>query len=58
MAGFIVGGIMGVLSLFGLFLASRAHDGMFYMFGLLLCLFGIVFIFALIHKATAAPKAE
>lgn len=56
MAGFIVGGLMGIVSLLGLFLASRAHDGMFHLFGLLLCLFGIAFIFALIHKATGQPK--
>jgi hypothetical protein len=59
MAAFVVGAIMGVIALLGLFLASRAHDGMFYVFGLLLFLFGVVFIFSLIAKHTGQPeKAE
>jgi hypothetical protein len=53
---FIIGTIMGVISLVGLFLASRAVDGMFYVFGLLLFLFGLVFIFTLIHRHTGQPK--
>lgn len=55
MVGFIVGAIMGVISLLGLFLASRAVDGMFYVFGLLLFLFGVAFIFTLIAKNTGQP---
>jgi hypothetical protein len=56
MADFIVGAIMGVISLLGLFLASRAVDGMFYVFGLLLFLFGVAFIFTLITRHTGQPK--
>jgi hypothetical protein len=59
MGAFIVGAIMGVISLLGLFLASRAVDGMFYVFGLLLFLFGVLFIFTLIAKHTGhAEKVE
>jgi hypothetical protein len=43
---------MGILALIGLLLASNAHDGMFYTFGLLLFLFGVAFIFGLIHRNT------
>jgi hypothetical protein len=46
----ILGGAMGLLSLFGLFLASAAHDDVFYATGLALFLFGILFIFGLIHR--------
>jgi hypothetical protein len=46
----ILGAAMGLLSLFGLFLASAAHDDVFYGTGLALFLFGILFIFGLIHR--------
>jgi hypothetical protein len=46
----ILGGAMGLLSIFGLFLASAAQDNIFYGTGLALCLFGILFIFGLIHR--------
>jgi hypothetical protein len=57
MPSFILGAIMGVIGLIGLFLASRAVDGMFYVFGLLLFLFGIGFIFSLITRHTGQPRA-
>jgi hypothetical protein len=56
MVAFVVGALMGVISLLGLFLASRAVDGMFYLFGLLLFLFGVAFIFTLIAKHTGQPR--
>lgn len=55
MAGFVTGTIMGLLSLVGLLLASRAQDGPFHAFGLLLFLFGVVYIFTLIHRHTGHP---
>ena len=58
MSSFVTGAIMGVLSLFGLFLASRAGDGMFYLFGLLLFAFGLLFIFGLIHRHTGQPTSD
>jgi hypothetical protein len=57
LAAYITGAVMGALSLIGLFLASRAHDGTFYLFGLLLFLFGVLYVFALIHKHTGHPPA-
>jgi hypothetical protein len=46
----ILGGVLALLSLFGLFVASRAQDGVFYGAGLALFLLGILFIFGLIHR--------
>jgi hypothetical protein len=46
----ILGAIMGVLALIGLGLASAAHDHVFYGTGLALFLFGVLFIFGLIHR--------
>ncbi len=58
MAAFVTGAIMGVLSLVGLFLASRAQDAAFHFFGLLLFLFGVIYIFTLIHRHTGHPPGE
>ena len=52
MASYVFGVIMGLLSLLGLTLAARAHDAHIAIFGWGLCLFGIVVIMSLIHKAT------
>jgi hypothetical protein len=46
----ILGAVMGLLSLFGLFLASAAQDSVFYGTGLALFVFCILFIFGLIHR--------
>jgi hypothetical protein len=46
----ILGAVMGLLSLFGLFLANAAQDDVFYGNGLALFVFGILFIFGLIHR--------
>jgi hypothetical protein len=46
----ILGGVMALLSLFGLFVASRAQDDVFYGTGLGLFLFGVLFVFGLIHR--------
>lgn len=46
----ILGAVVGVLSLFGLFLASAAEDRVIYGTGLVLFLFGVLFIFGLIHR--------
>lgn len=52
MGTWIFGAVMALLSLIGLFIASRAHDTMFYTFGMLLFLFGLAIIFAMIHRYT------
>lgn len=58
MGDWVFGAIMGLVSLIGLFMASRAVDGMFYTAGLLLFLFGVLFIFTLIHRNTGHPPEE
>lgn len=50
--------LMGVLALLGLTLASSAQDQMFFLFGMALCLFGILWIFVLIHRSTASPDRQ
>lgn len=47
---FVLGGVMGVLALLGLFLAAGARDDVFYYTGLGLFLFGVLFIFVMIHR--------
>lgn len=47
----ILGAVMGLIALLGLFLASRAQDDIFYATGLGLFVFGVLFIFALIRSA-------
>jgi len=46
----ILGGVMALLSLFGLFLASAAKDDVIYGTGLAFFVFGVLFIFGLIHR--------
>ena len=46
----ILGGLMALLAMFGLGLASRAQDDVFYGTGLGLFAFGVLFIFFLIHR--------
>jgi hypothetical protein len=56
MEAFVTGALMGIIAVIGLFLASRAHDPMFYAFGLLLFAFGLIFVFGLIHRHTGKPN--
>ncbi|HEX5795395.1 MAG TPA: hypothetical protein VFY19_06125 [Geminicoccaceae bacterium] len=46
----VLGAVMALLSLFGLFLASAAQDGVLYGTGLAFFAFGALFIFGLIHR--------
>gem|GEM_PF-1918658 len=48
----VAGALMGVLSMVGLFLYSRASDGMFGLFGALLFFFGLAVIIVFVHQAT------
>ena len=50
MGTWIVGAVMGVVALLGLFLASRAHDDMFGYFGLAVFAFGVLFIFGMVLR--------
>lgn len=46
----VLGGVMALLALLGLGLASRAEDDVLYGTGLGLFAFGVLFIFFLIHR--------
>lgn len=46
----ILGGTVALLGLSGLFMASAAHDPVFYGTGLALFVFGVLFVFGLIHR--------
>jgi hypothetical protein len=46
----ILGALLALLSLVGLFMASSAEDDLFYGVGLAFFLFGVLFIFGLIHR--------
>jgi hypothetical protein len=50
LASFMLGGVMGVLALLGLFVAAAAQHGAFYLTGLGLFAFCVLFIFAMIHR--------
>ena len=50
MASLVLGGVMGVLALLGLFVASGAEDDVFYFTGLGLFVFCVLFIFVMIHQ--------
>ena len=50
MASLVLGGVMGVLALLGLFVASGAEDDVFYFTGLGLFVFCVLFIFGMIHQ--------
>lgn len=47
----IIGGVMGLLALLGLYLAAHAVDAVFYWFGLGLTAFALVFVFGLMKRA-------
>lgn len=47
----IIGGVAGILGVLGLFLASGAADRGMYLFGLLLFVFAVLFIFSRIKEA-------
>jgi hypothetical protein len=50
MGSFVVGGVVGALALLGLFVAAAAQDGAFYLTGLGLFVFCVLFIFVMIHR--------
>ena len=57
-APILLGVVMGVISLIGLVMASQAHDQAFYYTGLVLFLFGVLFVFALIHRYIGRKPSE
>ena len=58
MGNWIFGVVMALLSMVGLFIASRAHDQMLSAVGFLLVAFGLAFIFWLIAKNTGHPHGQ
>jgi hypothetical protein len=50
MGSFVLGGMIGVIGLLGLFLAAGAKDAVFYATGLGLFVFCVLFIFVMIHR--------
>jgi hypothetical protein len=58
MGTWIFGVAMALLSIIGLFIASRAHDQMLSVAGFLLTGFGLAFIFWLIAKNTGHPHGQ
>lgn len=58
MGSWIFGIVMALLSMIGLFIASRAHDHMLSAVGFLLVAFGLAFIFWLIAKNTGHPHGQ
>jgi len=47
--------VMGLVGLLGLFMASGAQDGVFYVTGLALFLFGVLYIFVTITREVGHP---
>ena len=58
LGSWILGAVMGVISLAGLVMASQAKDEAFYYTGLLFFVFGVLFVFALIKRSTGAPPRD
>jgi uncharacterized membrane protein len=58
MGSWIFGVAMAMLSMVGLFIASRAHDQMLSTVGFLLVAFGLGFVFWLIAKNTGYPAGR
>jgi hypothetical protein len=58
MGSWIMGAVMGLVALLGLFLASGARDGAFYYFGLAVFAFAVLFIFGMIVRATGQPARQ
>lgn len=47
--------VMGIVAFVGLFMASGAQDGFFYATGLGLFIFGVLYIFVVIHRNVGHP---
>ncbi len=53
----VLGTLMGLLGLIGLFMSSRAVDHAIYYTGLLIFVFAVLFVFSLIGRSTGHPTA-
>ena len=54
----IVGGVVSLLGLIGLFLAANAKDDGIYLFGLILALFAVLYVFASIKRAFDSVETQ
>jgi hypothetical protein len=54
MGAWVLGAALGLISLLGLFMASRATDTIFYGTGLAFTGVGVILIFYLIHRRTGS----
>lgn len=57
-ANWVIGGVIGLVGILGLFLSSAAKDGAFYLFGLALFGFAVLFAFALIRRNVGRPHGQ
>jgi hypothetical protein len=55
MGNWVAGAVLGLVGLFGLILASRAHEGALYVLGLVIFLIAVLLIFGLIARVTRNP---
>jgi len=59
LASWLLGAVMALVALLGLFMAAHAEDGVFQFAGFLFLLFGVAFDFVLIARNTGhRPGAE
>jgi hypothetical protein len=54
----VMGVLVALIALVGLFMASRAHDNVFMATGLVFFLFGVLFIFGLIGHGGQGSDSE
>ncbi|MFO0291836.1 MAG: hypothetical protein ACK51F_00685 [Rhodospirillales bacterium] len=55
-SSWVVGVFVGALGLIGLFLASGAHDGAIYGFGIAVFVFSVLFVFMLVKRGFDAAE--
>jgi hypothetical protein len=55
---FLGGAVLSLLTLIGLFISARAHDGPFAWFGYLLFLFGVLMLFRFVALVTGKGEAQ
>ena len=58
MGNAILGVLMGLLGFIGLVMASQARDDAIYVAGLIVFLFGVLFVFAMIKRAFDGTDAK
>ena len=54
----VFGGLIVFMGLLALYLASNAHDDMMYLFGIMIFIFAVFYIFGLIGKYVGRPTHD